>query len=512
MVSASSEERDRTLLPPCPLPFSNSDSQTGWVLWRDAPGAEPQWRYGTLTVSCHGGRDSHSSPCGHGSYSSHSSPDGHSKHSAPDGHSRYGRHSSPDGHGKRHVHFVPGEEVLENSGAGGSDASGPGAHSGRQPGSQVWIVPGFVDLHCHLAIGGDGPGDVVLMRESAEAEIRAGVLAIRQPGTPVPVPSEALPHGRPIVVDAGRHIARERRYIRGIGVEIADPPLEAADGLNPETDRARNTALERDSVEARLVAEVRKQAQASRAANVRNAGARNADVRDAAEMPADPIAWVKLVGDWIDRSNGEISDLDPLWTRAELTAAVDAAHAAGARVCVHTFSHAAIDDLIAARVDSIEHGSGMGAAQMKAAADAGIPVVPTTSQILKFPEFAHAATGKYPVYAATMEDMYARRLQWFQDLLTSEVQLLPGSDAGGYQPHGSVVAELQRWVQWGMPPAQALAAATWKARDFLGLRSLSEGAPADFLVFDSDPQADSKVWKRPIQVVANGSALFTPSP
>ena len=468
-----------------PLPFSECNSQAGWVLWRDAPGVEPQWRYGTLTV------------CGH------DRPDGH------DGHSGL---ACPNNHRSSSVHFVPAERMPERSVEDGPASSGLAACGERQPGSQVWIVPGFVDLHCHLAIGGDGPGDVVLMRESDEAEIRAGVLAIRQPGTPVPVPSEALPHGRPIVVDAGRHIARERRYIRGIGVEIADPPLEAADGLNPETDRARNTALERDSVEARLVVEVRKQAQASRAANVRNAGARNADARNAAEMPSDPIAWVKLVGDWIDRSNGEISDLDPLWTRAELTAAVDAAHAAGARVCVHTFSHAAIDDLIAARVDSIEHGSGMGAAQMKAAADAGIPVVPTTSQVLKFPEFAHAATGKYPVYAATMEDMYARRLQWFQDLLTSEVQLLPGSDAGGYQPHGSVVAELQRWVQWGMLPAQALAAATWKARDFLGLHSLSEGAPADFLVFDSDPQADSKVWKRPIQVVANGSALFTPSP
>ncbi len=40
-------------------------------------------------------------------------------------------------------------------------------------------------------------------------------------------------------------------------------------------------------------------------------------------------------------------------------AAVAAAHAAGARVAVHTFGEEALPDLIAAGVDSIEHGTGL---------------------------------------------------------------------------------------------------------------------------------------------------------
>ena len=328
-----------------------------------------------------------------------------------------------------------------------------------EPDGEVWITPAFADLHCHLAIDPEKQADLDLIRKNALTEIQAGVLAIRQPGTPIPVPLDALPYHRPIVVDSGKHIALEKRYIRGVADEVPSDNPDDTLGL--------------------LVTEVRKQAR-------RGTG------------------WVKLVGDWIDRSEGNRSDLKPLWTRGELIAAVEAAHQEGARVAVHTFSNAAIDDLLAAGVDSIEHGSGMTLQQMGQAMAAGIPVIPTTSQVLKFPEFAAAGQAKYPVYAHTMTAMYKRRHEWFQDLLDSGVQILPGSDAGGYQPHGSVVEEVQRWVKWGMPTSQAFAAATWGARDFLGLDSLSEGAPADFLIFDQDPSANAGVWSAPIGIVANG--------
>jgi hypothetical protein len=45
--------------------------------------------------------------------------------------------------------------------------------------------------------------------------------------------------------------------------------------------------------------------------------------------------WVKLVGDWIDRDTG---DLEPCWPLDQLRPAMQAAHAAGARVTAHCFS------------------------------------------------------------------------------------------------------------------------------------------------------------------------------
>ena len=66
---------------------------------------------------------------------------------------------------------------------------------------------------------------------------------------------------------------------------------------------------------------------------------------------------MKLVGDWIDRGVG---DLAPAWEPAAMAAAVAAAHAAGARVAVHTFAEEAVAALVRAGVDSVEHGTGPG--------------------------------------------------------------------------------------------------------------------------------------------------------
>ncbi len=323
-------------------------------------------------------------------------------------------------------------------------------------GLENYVVPGFVDLHSHLAIG-VGPLTPSEIREQAWAEIRAGVLALREPGSPVRVDPADLPFGRPIIISAGRHIAVEKRYGRDLAVELPS----GADGL---------------------VAEVLRQAAVS-------------------------DGWVKLVGDWVDRSAGEDSDLRPLWSREQLVKAVSAAHNLGVRVAVHAFGSEVVDDLLDAEVDTIEHGTGMSRAQMDRAREQGVAVVPTLLQVLKFPEFASAAT-RYPNYARTMTELYSRRREWFSDLLASGVKLLPGSDAGGYQAHGSLIRELQLMVEWGMPPEEALSAATWGARDFLGLSSLASGTPMDAIVFDEDPRTSTAIWAKPKVVVARGHPIF----
>ena len=75
-----------------------------------------------------------------------------------------------------------------------------------------------------------------------------------------------------------------------------------------------------------------------------------------AEQARRGDGWVKLVGDWIDRSVG---DLAPLWSDDVLVAAVAAAHAEGARVTAHVFGEDALPGLINAGIDCIEHGTGL---------------------------------------------------------------------------------------------------------------------------------------------------------
>ena len=315
-----------------------------------------------------------------------------------------------------------------------------------------WIIPGLVDVHNHLSIGPTGPEDDASALASAQSEIASGVLAIREMGNPVP--GRIVPSGVPFpkMTGAGQHIARPKRYLPGLSLDVEDP----------------------------------------------------ADLPTAvAQQAALGEGWVKLVGDWIDRSNGAESDLDPLWELAELREAVDAAHQGGARVAVHTFGSKAIPDLLEAGVDSIEHGSGMNRDQLQEAARKGIPVTPTLGQVELFPTFA-AAAKRYPVYAQTMMDLYDRRESWWEDLLDSGVQILPGTDAGGYQPHAELVRELERWQAWGMDATSVLDFATWQARDFLGFQALEPGAPADFLVLREDPTVDLTTLDNPQRIFLDG--------
>jgi imidazolonepropionase-like amidohydrolase len=57
----------------------------------------------------------------------------------------------------------------------------------------------------------------------------------------------------------------------------------------------------------------------------------------------------------------------------------------------------------------------------------------------------------------------------------------------------------------GIPAADVLAAASWRARAWLGRPdTLAEGAPADLVVFDADPRQDLAVLRRPVRVILRG--------
>ena len=60
----------------------------------------------------------------------------------------------------------------------------------------------------------------------------------------------------------------------------------------------------------------------------------------------------------------------------------------------------------------------------------------------------------------------------------------------------------------GMGAEAALGAASWRAREWLGLDGhLREGTPADFVVYDADPLADLTVLHRPARVVLRGAVV-----
>ncbi len=317
-----------------------------------------------------------------------------------------------------------------------------------------WAIPGIVDMHCHVAIGPAGPvEDIDLARKIAQSERDSGVLLIRDVGSTVDLsPLDGDP-ALPRIIRSGRFIARPKRYLPGYAVEIEPEQL-------PE-ETARQARL--------------------------------------------GTGWVKLVADWIDRSLGADGDLAPLWSARQLADAVTAAHAHGARVTAHTFSTEAIDDLLAAGIDCIEHGTGMTDEHAERAAREGIPVVPTLRQVANFESFAAQGEAKFPRYAERMRRMHARRYEHVGRLHDAGVTLLLGSDAGTSIGHGEPALEAAEMAK-AMPAADVVAGATWRARRFLGASVLEEGDPADVVVLAADPREDIGALRAPVAVLLGGTS------
>ena len=312
-----------------------------------------------------------------------------------------------------------------------------------------WVVPGLVDSHCHVGMQPSGFAvDEAMLAEQATADRDAGALLLRDCGSPVDNRSVQARDDLPRLIRAGRHVGRPRRYLRDVGVEVEPDGLVAA-------------------VE---------------------------------EQAADGDGWVKLVGDWIDRS---IGDLAPLWPDDVLTAAVARAHELGARVAVHCFGEDAMPGLVAAGVDDIEHATGLAGPLVDAVARAGIRITPTLINIDTFPEIADSAE-RFPVYAAHMRALHRASRDNVRNAWEAGVPILAGSDAGGSLPHGLVVREVLALHGAGLPAEAALAAASWSARDYLGLPGLVEGAPADLVVYAADPRVDLTTLATPVRIMLRG--------
>jgi imidazolonepropionase-like amidohydrolase len=315
-----------------------------------------------------------------------------------------------------------------------------------------WVLPGLVDAHSHIGLDATGAVEPSVAEQQARTDRDTGVLLVRDAGSPVDTRWIDDRDDLPRIVRAGRHLARTRRYIRGLAHEVEPEQLPAA-------------AVEQ---------------------------ARRGD------------GWVKLVGDWIDR---EVGDLAPCWPADALKATVDAVHGVGARVTAHCFGEDCLPDLLAAGIDCIEHACGLDDETRLTAARLGVPIVPTLVNIATFPGIADAAQRKYPVYASHMRRLHAERYARVAAAYEEGVPVFVGTDAGGSLPHGLIAQEVAELVAAGIPATAALDAAAWGARSWLGRPALEEGLSADLVVYAEDPRADVTVLARPELVVLRGRPI-----
>lgn len=314
-----------------------------------------------------------------------------------------------------------------------------------------FVLPGFVDAHCHIGYSGTGRvTDLAQAEQQARQNLAAGVTVIRDCGSPLDTRPLVGRPDLPTLIRAGRHIARPKRYILGLGVDLEHPED--------------------------LVDEVKRQVEYG-------------------------SGWIKIVGDWIDRSVG---DLAPLWPEEVLTEAIAAAHLGGARVTAHVFGEDALPALLAAGIDCLEHATGMTPAIIDEVARRGVHIIPTLINIENFPQFADAAGSKYPAYAKHMRDLHARGDDTIAAAIHAGIGVHAGTDAGGFIEHGRIVDEIASLVRVGMTPAQALDAASWRARRWLGVPDPEIGGSADLVVYESDPRTQLDTLRAPQAVIKSG--------
>ena len=318
------------------------------------------------------------------------------------------------------------------------------------------LLPGLIDAHVHFySARGEGvtawasvPDTLAVLRAAGDLErlLRSGFTAVRELGTKGGAHlAQAVAEGSiegPTVVSCSRALAQTG--------EDDDPPsfpLELAQQLATYTHFCDGPWECRKAV--RKVA------------------------RDGGKV-------VKFYASGAFSRGGRIK---PNFTQEEIGAIVDESRRLGLKVAAHAYGEEALERVVAAGVDSIEHGLGLTSRVARALAKKGIYYVPTL------------VTYNRPAYANRSNEMVKRHLS--EDMVIAKehgVKVVMGSDIVGdaARPHGQNYEEIVAEAKF-LGNREALIAATSRAAECLGLENsglLKEGFRADAVIVRGNPVAD----------------------
>lgn len=195
----------------------------------------------------------------------------------------------------------------------------------------------------------------------------------------------------------------------------------------------------------------------------------------------------------------------------EAKALVETAHAYGRKVAVHAHGADGIKLALRAGADSIEHGTVMDDEIIKLFKQTGAYYVPTLSTVNGYIE----RLAKDPnAYTGAVKQQIEWRIgitgQSVKKAYPAGVKIAFGTDAG-VSKHGRNADEFELLVKFGMPPVEAIKAATVNAADLLGLSNevgtIEPGKSADIIAVAGDPLTDVTVLKNVAFVMARGDVV-----
>ena len=201
------------------------------------------------------------------------------------------------------------------------------------------------------------------------------------------------------------------------------------------------------------------------------------------------------------------SGQNPQFTVDEVRAVVEAAHDYGYKVAAHAHGTEGMKRAVEGGVDSIEHGTYMTDEIMRLMKAKGTWYVPTISAGAYVAEKSKEP-GYYPEIVRPKAAAIGPQIQQtLAKAYKAGVKIAFGTDASVY-PHGDNAHEFELLVEAGMPPIEALRAATVNAAELLGetasLGTIEAGKLADIVAVPGDPLADISLTRRVSFVMKDG--------
>lgn len=212
---------------------------------------------------------------------------------------------------------------------------------------------------------------------------------------------------------------------------------------------------------------------------------------------------IKVYADW----------QHPTLTVEEMQVIVEEAHKQELKVAAHATTPQGIKNAIAAGVDSIEHGFGADRESIEMMKTHGIFFVPTLSAIDSLIE-AHKNDPTTPEGRQKREAFLQHLSQNIQLAMTLGVKIASGSDPSSPDRQGKNADEIVALTKRGMPPLEAIRAATVNAAELMSWQndvgSIEAGKYADLIAVEGDPLTDITVLQH-VKFVMRGGTIVKDS-
>lgn len=200
----------------------------------------------------------------------------------------------------------------------------------------------------------------------------------------------------------------------------------------------------------------------------------------------------------------------PTLTVDEIRVIVEEAHRQKLKVAAHATTPEGIKNAITAGVDSIEHGHRADRESLEMMKAKGTFLVPTVGVIDAIFE-STKNDPMTPERRARREALLQSIQQEVQQAMSLGVKIASGFDASDPERQGRNADELVALTRRGMPPLEAIRAATVNAAELMGWQenvgAIETGRYADLIAVEGDPVKDITLLQHVKFVMKSGSVV-----